>query len=66
MKVIWFNSEINYYQSGTWRDYSQTRETSSNPDNILILERFNHESFNVLTKIVSELNKCRKKSKIPR
>ncbi|MEP1096520.1 MAG: hypothetical protein ABJG78_15500 [Cyclobacteriaceae bacterium] len=66
MKVIWYNYEINYYESGSWVDYSHSKASSSNPENILVLERFNNESLNVLAKIVNELNKCGKKSKIPR
>lgn len=66
MKVIWFNSEINYYESGSFVDYFHKKASCNNPENILVLERFNNESLNVLAKIVSELNKCRMKSKIPR
>lgn len=66
MKVIWYNAEIDFYQSGTWNDYSSLKATCTNPEGILALEKFNHESFNVLSKIVRELNKCRKKSNVLR
>ncbi len=58
MKLIWYNSETSYYQSGTWQDYSSLRSKSKNPENILILERFNKESLAVISKITKELNKC--------
>lgn len=66
MKVIWYNTENEHYQSGSWGDYTSLKESSQNPDNILVLERFHHESMNVLAKIVRELNKCTKTSKTPR
>ncbi|MEQ9403451.1 MAG: hypothetical protein RIM99_07700 [Cyclobacteriaceae bacterium] len=66
MKVIWYNSENNNYQSGSWRDYSQLKANSTHPEKILVLERFNDEPLNVISKIVSELNKCRKASNVLR
>ncbi len=58
-KVIWYNTIIHQYQSGSLRDFQQLTSNSTNPQEIQPLERFNDASDKILNKIVGELNKCR-------
>lgn len=59
MQVLWFNTSISSYETGTLNEFKIRQSNSTHPDDILALEKHNDTPSETLMKIAKELNKCR-------
>ena len=59
MQVIWYDTAVEKYKNGSYRQFKILMEKS--PESILALERFNNIAEATVIKVVNELNKSRHK-----
>lgn len=59
MQVLWFNTSISSYETGTWNEFKIRQSNSTNHEDILALEKYRDTPSATLKKIARELNKCR-------
>ncbi len=59
MQVLWFNTSISSYETGTWNEFKMKQINSTHHEDILALEKYRDTPSETLKKIARELNKCR-------
>ena len=59
MQVLWFNTSISSYETGTWSEFKTKQSNSAHTEDILALEKYRDTPSETLVKIAKELNKCR-------
>ncbi|UXP33060.1 hypothetical protein N6H18_03695 [Reichenbachiella agarivorans] len=56
MNIIWYNSELKAYSTGSSADYIKQITAAQSPSSLIILMKFDSKSKNLANKVLKQLN----------